>query len=172
MLKKLFIKLQQAKNPIQFWRNAGVSIGENCEIYSSVSFGSEPYMITIGNHTRLNANVNFITHDGGVWVLRGKYPEELSDIDLFGKIVVGDNVHIGTGAVILPGVTIGNNCLIGVGAIVTKDVPDNSVAVGIPARVIETIDEYRVKNEKRFLHTKNMSAEEKKEYLLKAYCND
>lgn len=160
------------RNPVKYWRNAGVQIGENCEIFSSVSFGSEPYMVSIGNHVRLCANVTFTTHDGGVWVLRGLYPEELGDIDRFGKVIVGDNVHIGTGASILPGVTIGNNCLIGVGAIVTKDIPDNSVAVGIPARVIETIDEYRTKNESSFAHTKDMCAEEKKNFLINTYCND
>lgn len=54
-------------------------------------------------------------------------------------IEVGDNVWIGGNVVVLPGVKIGNNCVIGAGSIVTKDIPDNSVAVGNPCKVIKTI---------------------------------
>lgn len=66
----------------------------------------------------------------------------------------------------MPGVTIGNNVIIGAGAIVTKDIPDNSVAVGIPAKPIETIEEYVEKNKETFVYTKNLSYEEKKKVLL------
>jgi serine acetyltransferase len=65
----------------------------------------------------------------------------------------------------MPGVSIGNNCIIGCGAIVTKSIPDNSVAVGVPARVIESIEEYEVKNADKFMYTKGMSREEKAKYL-------
>lgn len=127
-------------------------------------------MVEIGNHVRINSNVTFITHDGGVWVLR-KMDSSLSDVDLFGKITVGDNVQISNNAMIMPGVTIGDNCIIGAGAIVTKDIPENSVAVGIPARVIETIDEYLEKNREKLHHTKNMSLSEKKMYIKKVFNN-
>jgi serine acetyltransferase len=70
---------------------------------------------------------------------------------------------------ILPGVSIGQNCVIGCGAVVTKDIPDNSVAVGVPAKVIETIEEYYLKNKERCLFTKNLSPEEKKAFLLSMY---
>ena len=65
----------------------------------------------------------------------------------------------------MPGVSIGNNCIVGVGAVVTKNIPDNSIAVGIPAKVIETIDEYLKKNKNNFVFTKEMSQKEKKKYL-------
>lgn len=55
-------------------------------------------------------------------------------------ITVGDNVWIGAGVSVLPGVTIGNNCVIGAGSVVTRDIPDNSLAVGNPCRVIKTIE--------------------------------
>ena len=64
-------------------------------------------MIEIGDNVRITSGVRFVTHDGGVWVLRHKY-SELSDIDLFGKIRIGNNVHIGFNAIIMPGVTIGS----------------------------------------------------------------
>ena len=54
---------------------------------------------------------------------------------------VGHNVWIGYGACILRGVTIGNNCVIGTSSVVTKDVPDNAVVGGVPARVIRMRDE-------------------------------
>ncbi|MGW4434546.1 sugar O-acetyltransferase [Streptomyces sp. NPDC004596] len=54
-------------------------------------------------------------------------------------ITIGDNVWIGGGAIVLPGVTIGENSVIGAGAVVTKDVPANVVAVGNPARVVRSL---------------------------------
>ena len=56
------------------------------------------------------------------------------------KITIGNDVWIGANVTILPGVTIGNNVVIGAGAVVTKDIPDNSLAVGVPARVIKEIE--------------------------------
>ena len=161
-------KYQLHKNPATFWRKMGASIGNNAEIYPSASFGSEPYLITIGNNVRINQGVQLVTHDGGMWVLR-HMDDDYADADLFGPITIGDNVHIGTNAMIMPGVTIGSNCIIGCGAIVTKDVPENSVAVGVPARVIESVDEYREKHITEIEHTKEMSPKEKRNYLCNKY---
>lgn len=161
-------KYQLHRNPAAYWRKMGAHIGNNVEIYPSVTFGSEPYLITIGNNVRINQGVQLITHDGGVWVLR-HLVEDYADADLVGPITIGDNVHIGTNAMIMPGITIGSNCIIGCGAIVTKDVPDNSVAVGIPARVIESVEDYLDKNKDKLEHTKTMSAKEKRSYLCDKY---
>lgn len=165
ILSKALNILAHRNNPIKYWRSMGAKIGENCEIYLDAYLGSEPYLVSIGNHVRLNSGVQIITHDGGVWVLR-EMMDDLSDIDLVKPVKIGDNVHIGSRAVIFPGVTIGNNCVIGVNAIVTRDIPDNSVAVGIPARVIESIDDYYFKHSAEFVHTKNMSNSVKRSYLL------
>lgn len=164
-IKSIITKLQISKNPIKYWKKQGLKCGGGCEIYSSASFGSEPYLIALGNHVRVNHGVKFITHDGGVWVLRA-LTEDWKDIDLFGKIKVGNNVHIGTDATIMPGVTIGDNCIIGCGAIVTRDMPNNSVAVGVPARVVESLDVYIDKHKNTFCHTKNLSKKEKKEWII------
>ncbi len=144
----------------------GGKLGSDCEIYPNVEFGSEPYLIQIGNHVRITNGVRFVTHDGGVWVLRELGME---NIDIFGKITIGNNVHVGWNAIIMPNVHIGNNVVIGAGAVVTKDIPDNSVAVGVPARVIETIDEYREKSSRRGDFVKNLSWNEKKRYLQEKY---
>lgn len=55
------------------------------------------------------------------------------------KVIIGKNVWIASSSIILPGVTIGNNVVIGAGSIVTKDIPDNSLAVGNPAKVIRKL---------------------------------
>lgn len=54
-------------------------------------------------------------------------------------VVIGDDVWIGGNVTILPGVTIGNNVVVGAGAVVTKDIPDNSLALGVPAKVVKSI---------------------------------
>ena len=87
----------------------------------------------------------------------------------FGKIRVGNNTHIGWNAIIMPGVTIGSNCIIGCGAVVTKDIPDNSVAAGVPARVIETIDEYYEKVMSNHDVINPNDEDKKREYLIKKY---
>ena len=99
-----------------------------------------------------------------MWVLRNLYPE-FEKADRFGRVRIGDNCHIGTGALIMPGVTIGENCVIGAGAIVTRDIPPNSVAVGVPARVIETIEEYALKNKDGVLPTKHLGWMEKRGFV-------
>ena len=149
---------------IELFRSRGVKIGNDCLIARNTSFGSEPYLITIGNHVRVAMNVTFNTHDGGLWVIRELYPE-YAQADKFGEIVIGNNCHIGWGATILPNVHIGDNVIIGAEAVVTKDVPSNSVVAGVPARHIENIDEYLSKTKPFFVNTKCMSAEEKKAFL-------
>lgn len=165
MILKFLEKYNRYRNPVKYWRKKGCIIGNDCEIYPTANFGSEPFLIKIGNHVRINSGVQLVTHDGGVWVLRYLF-ENLRDIDIMGSIRIGNNVHIGTNSIIMPGVTIGNNVIIGVGAVVTKNIPDNSIAVGIPAKVIETIDDYKLKHEKDFIHTKFLDRNTKKKILL------
>lgn len=155
------------KYRVNFLKKLGVRIGDGCLISKNVAIGSEPYLISIGNNVKLSNGVSFVTHDGGVYVLR-RY-SNLENADLFGRISIGDNVFIGNKATIMPGVAIGNNCIVGYGAIVTKDIPDNSIAVGVPARVVETIDVYFEKNKQRILHTKNLSYEEKRKMLMRYF---
>ena len=83
-----------------------------------MDFGSEPYLITIGDHVRITAEARFITHDGGVWVFRNE--EKMKDVDVFGTIEIGNNVHLGNDVIIMPNVKIGDNVVIGCGAVVTK----------------------------------------------------
>lgn len=96
----------------------------------------------------ITEGVRFITHDGGTLLFRDRVP----DLEITKPIIVGNNVYIGNNVIILPGVTIGNNVIIGAGVVVSKSIPDNSVAVGNPARVIKTADEYFGKIQKESIH--------------------
>ena len=141
-----------------------MKIGENWIVDKTAEFGTEPYLISMGNNVRITKGVRFVTHDGSLWVPRNLGLVD-KKADFFGKIVIGNNVNIGWDAIIMPGVQIGDNCIIAAGAIVTKNVPDNSVAVGIPARVLESVQEYAHKKKNSCVLTKNMTSEEKKAYL-------
>lgn len=66
-IKKLMMSRQEY---IEFLRKKGVSIGEGCDINKTANFGSEPWLISIGNNVRVTQRVQFITHDGGLWTLR------------------------------------------------------------------------------------------------------
>ena len=99
-------KLASTEKKLATLKKRGLTIGEGCEILNGYDFGSEPYLVTIGENVRITAGVKITTHDGGCWVLRHMHPE-LSDCDRFGRVTIGDNCHIGMNALILPGVTIG-----------------------------------------------------------------
>lgn len=158
-LRRIFYKvlLFKSRNPRKvpyiYAKMLGFNIGKDCEIHGKVFFGSEPQLIDIGDNVRITDNVRFITHDGGIWVLRNLYTE-LKKADIIERIKIGNNVHIGINTIILPGVTIGDNCIIGVGSIVTKSIPSNSVAAGVPCKVIRTITQYKEKNMDRISFVK------------------
>ena len=133
-------KIMAITNPIQYARKIGVLVGEDCRFISMPDFGSEPYLIEIGNHVTISADVAMITHDGGTWCVRNK--EKYKGIFKYGKIIVKDNCFIGMRSIIMPGVTIGKNSIVAAGAIVTKDVPENSVVAGVPAKVIKNTMDY------------------------------
>ncbi|EQB22093.1 Maltose O-acetyltransferase [Dehalobacter sp. UNSWDHB] len=136
----------------------------NCKISS---FGTEPYLITVGDDCLFAAGVLLITHDGGIKVLNslGKFNGER--MDKIQPIVIGNNVYIGTGAYIMPGVHIGDNCIIAAGTVVTKNIPTGSVVTGIPAKVIYDIDTYyeRCVLKGNLYPTGNMTADEKRRYI-------
>lgn len=155
IFKKLF--------PIYYAKYIGVSIGENCRLIN-VDFSSEPYLIQLGNHVSATA-VRFETHDGGVWTLRGNQPE----IDIIRPIIVGSNVFIGYETIIMPGVKIGDNVVIGARSVVTKDIPSNVVAAGVPAKIIKTMDSYEITALKKCDYTKNLNANEKKKFYLNKF---
>lgn len=143
------------------WRQYGGGV----HLYGTVDWSTEPWIITLGKNVHITDGVKFLTHDGGTLLYRNQIP----DLEITKPITVGDNVYIGNNVIILPGVTIGNNVVIGAGAVVTKNIPDNSVAVGVPARVIKTADEYLEKLKRESLHLGHLKGQEKDEALMKYY---
>lgn len=69
----------------------------------------------------------------------------------------------------MPNTTIGNNCIVGAGAVITRNIPDNSVVVGVPGKIIGNIEDYYKKNKKQLLKTKGLDRKEKRKILLEQY---
>lgn len=166
-IRQLYKLIYSKLKPIKYMEKVGVNFprGGGVKLYGKVAWGSEPWIITLGNNVHITDGVKFITHDGGTLLYRHLVP----DLEITKPIVVGDNVYIGNNVIILPGVKIGNNVVIGAGAIVSRDIPDNSVAVGVPARVIKTADEYLEKLKRESLHLGHLKGQEKDKALMKYY---
>lgn len=109
-----------------------IHIGKNVFINSDCKFQDQGG-IFIGDGVLIGHKVVLATlnHDMSPEKRRGMYPK---------PIKIGRNVWIGSNSTVLPGVTVGDNAVIGAGSVVTKDIPENTVAAGNPARVIKTID--------------------------------
>ena len=145
MIKSFLITLYKLIMPdnIEKARKLGVTIGNNCRLNDFPSWGSEPWLITLGEHVEVSTKVSFITHDGATWCFRDK--ERYKNVIRYGKIVIKDNSFIGANSTILPGVTIGPNSIVGAASVVTKDVEPDSVYAGVPAKRICSLDEYAEK---------------------------
>jgi acetyltransferase-like isoleucine patch superfamily enzyme len=152
------------RDPVGYARSLGVRVGRDCRLLSleRETFGSEPFLVRLGDYVTLTAGVRFVTHDGGVWVFRREHP----DIDLFAPIEVGSNVFIGSRSMILPGVSIGDDCVIGAGSVVTRSIPSGMVAAGVPARPIRTVREYWERVQGRAMHIRSLPRERKIEWLI------
>jgi acetyltransferase-like isoleucine patch superfamily enzyme len=134
----LLVRLRYSQWTVaEYYRKQGARIGENCRI-EFISFGEEPYLISIGNHVFIAPNVVLHTHDGGAWILR----DEIPNIQILGKINIEDNCLIGANAHLLPNVRIGSNSIVGAGSVVITDVPPNSIVMGVPARIIGSTIKY------------------------------
>ncbi|WP_304610570.1 acyltransferase [Oryzibacter oryziterrae] len=163
ILKRFVAMYQKHRDPVRYARKLGVTIGKDCRLLGA-DFSTEPYLVTLGDHVSAT-KVQFLTHDGSVWVFRDEEPE----IDLVRPIRVGNNVFIGFGAIVLPGVTIGDNVVIGAGSVVAKDIPSNCVAAGVPAKVIRSLEEYKSKTMKNVDRTKSLSESAKREHYIRKF---
>ena len=122
-----------------------IIIGEDCNIgeYCHIT---AIHRITIGNNLLTGRFVYIGDHaHGGLSLEEATIPPIQRPLQSKGEIVIGDNVWIGDKVTILSGVNIGNNVIIAANAVVTKDIPSNSIAAGVPARVVKS-EELRIKN--------------------------
>lgn len=125
------LKRSGDRQKVRFLRKQGMKIGNNCH-FNTMSFSTEPYLIELGNNVAISAGCDLVTHDGAIRIFRDK----MGNADIFGKIIIGNNVFIGINCTILPNTVIGNNCIIGAGSVVRGKFPDDSVIIGNPAKVV------------------------------------
>ena len=124
---------------VSILNSANISLGDRVSIHENTTIGGKG-KITIGNHVAIAHNCSIISES-----------HIFSDNDILIKdqglttepIFIGNNVWLGCKVAVLGNVRIGNGCVIGAGSVVTKDIPENTVAVGNPCRVIR----YRNKKE-------------------------
>ena len=161
----LYRKIIGNLDPLRYAKKIGVNIRGRVYLTGGVLWGTEPWIITLGDNVHLSDGVRFLSHDGGARLFREKTP----DLEVTKPITIGNNVFIGNCVILLPGVKIGNNVVIGAGAVVSHDIPDNSVAVGVPAKVIESLDAYYEKLKNRSVHLGHLTGKEKDAALQKYY---
>ncbi len=116
--------------------SGNITIGDFCLISPGVRISSQ-IGITIGNNCMFASNVYLSDSDWhGVYYRTRPFRASA-------RVVLEDNVWIGDGAIICKGVTIGKNSVVGAGAVVSRDIPQNSIAVGVPAKVVKKINPKR-----------------------------
>ncbi len=127
---------------IKYLRRKGVKVGKGVIFRDAASATidlTRPSLITIGDNVDINVNFTIMTHD----FVSGVFLNHFKDmVNSSGAVTLGNNIYIGRDVTILKGVSVGDNCVIGLGSIVTSDIPAGSVAVGAPARVVCSIEEY------------------------------
>ena len=130
---------EQSEKLVQTIRDGGGKVGRHVCIIDSKIDLLTPFMLNIGNDVTITG-ARILTHDASLYNSIG--------YSKVGKVVIGNNVFVGKDSIILPNTVIGNNVVIGAGAVVAKDIPDNSVVVGNPCRIICTYEEYLAKEKK------------------------
>ncbi|KAJ4423911.1 hypothetical protein N0V82_001497 [Gnomoniopsis sp. IMI 355080] len=126
MLKNIFGKVGK-----DVFIEPPINIDYGCNVLVILDCG----MVTIGNRVLFGPFVSIFaaTHEVGVQSRR-------DGVEYAAPVTIGDDCWIGGNVTIMPGVTIGKGCTIGAGSVVTKDIPDFSVAIGSPAKVVKKVD--------------------------------
>lgn len=138
LLKKIFRKMgKECAVNAPFWVDYGynTTVGDYffANRYCQILDGAP---VRFGDHVFIAPNCVFTTAEHALM------PDQRNmGLEIALPITVGNNVWFGTGVKVLGGVTIGDNCVIGAGSVVTKDIPENSLAVGVPCRVLREITE-------------------------------
>ena len=127
--------VQYGDLPTSYYVKNGMKVGNRFSRQSGTRMDiSNCWLIEIGNNVTLANRVQLLAHDDSA--------EQWCGYRKVGKIVIKDNVFIGAGSTVLPGVIIGENSIIGAGSLVNKSIPSNTVAAGVPIRIIKPLDQY------------------------------
>lgn len=146
-IKKIYYQ-STSERYCNYLRSKGIHIGKGTKLRSkrtNIDI-TRPSLVSIGDNCYLNDNFTLLTHD---WVTGVFIKANMDFLPSSGRITIGNNVAFGQNVMVLKGVTIGDNCFIGAGSIVTKDIPSNSIAVGIPCKVICTLEEFHKKRQSK-----------------------
>ena len=142
MLKWLFMEMISytvllLRGGVSYARFRGVQVGDRSRILTT-KFGSEPFLVSIGDDVTVASGVRFVNHDGATSLIK----EQGERRCYYARIEVGNQVFIGVGSTIMPGVRIADRVIVAAGAVVTKSIPSDSVVGGVPARYICSFQEY------------------------------
>ena len=141
LLSKIFYKFFPKQDQLLFLKKRGLKVGKNFSMQDQVIIDPHHcWHITIGDDVTLAPRVYILAHDASTKRALG--------YTRIGKVDIGNNVFVGASSIILPGVTIGDDVIIGAGSIVSGDIPKNSIAVGNPAKVIDSYENWIRKREK------------------------
>lgn len=144
---RLYMKLY-----IPFLRYLGVEFnGSPIYIGSSTMFDGTDYsLFHIGNNVVISSECRFLTHDYSISraVLTCGY-SYAQEFQIIRSIFIGDNSFIGARTILMPGTVIGKNVIIGAGSVVRGNIPDNSIAIGNPAKVIGNVEDWFYKTMER-----------------------
>ncbi len=158
LLKKIYFTLighpemVSGEAYIRWMRSRGIRVGKGTKVIDPQNIkvdDTRPELITIGENVLLHEGTVLMTHD---YASRAFVNRDSEFIPSHGRITIGNNVWLGRGVTILKNVTIGDNVIIGLGSVVSKSIPSNSVAVGSPAHVICSFDEYQAKRRAEFVN--------------------
>lgn len=138
-------------NMVEELKKKGLKVGSNFHIQQGcIIDASHSYHIEIGDDVSLAPNVHILAHDASTWWFL-----EHTKIK---NVKIGNRVFIGAGSIIMPGVTIGNDVIVGAGSVVTKDIPDNCLHAGNPAKFMMHTDVY-IAREREKMNAENTFGE-------------
>ena len=140
-MKKLFYKIKNRLNPkseLEILKDNGLKFGKNFNLINSKIDYGHCFLIEIGDDVTITHS-SVLAHDASTKQSLGK--------SIVGKVKIGSRVFVGWGSIILPNVTIGDDVIVAAGSVVTKDIPNDSVVAGVPAKLIGKKSDYISKHE-------------------------
>lgn len=127
------------KSQLDILKERGLKVGKNFNMFNSIIDEGHCWLVEIGDDVTIT-NSTILAHDASM--------KRIIDKSKIGKVKIGDRVFVGYGSIILCNVRIGNDVIIGAGTVVSRDVPDNSIVVGNPAKIIGKTSEFEEKHKK------------------------